>query len=118
MATLTASGLGKQAEARKYGDAFLAKFPDHKLAADVLFIGAESRLLTGDYAGAAERYRDLLKRSPKHASAPQARVRLGLALQLQKKYPEVIALLEPAVEDLSDKALRAEALYLIGRSYA
>ena len=118
MAALAAQGLDQHETAKQHSDTFLARFPKDKLVADVLFIGAESRLLLGQYDAATKQYRRFLKTAPRHANAEQARVRLGLALQMQELYQEAIALLEPLDGKLKDQSVRSEALYLTGRCYA
>jgi len=118
MAALTSQGLDQHETAKQHSDTFLARYPKDKLVPDVLFISAESRLLLGQYNTATTQYRRFLQAAPQHANADQARVRLGLALQLQKRYEEAIALLEPLDGKLQDQSVRSEALYLTGRCYA
>ena len=118
MAAFTSLNLADYAGAKAHGDAFLRMFRNHKLTPDVRFIGAESRLMLEEYADATQWYRQFLSESPEHASANQAHVRLALALQLQKKHSEAIAVLEPLAARLTDRSLKAEALSLAGRSYS
>ena len=61
---------------------------------------------------------NLLQKYPQHADAESWKVRQGTALHLQKKYPEVVALLQPLVAQIKNADARAEALFLIGSSLA
>ena len=118
MAALTALDVDDHAAAKQHSTAFLTKHPNDKLAPDVQYIGAEARLLLREYPAAEQQYRAFLKLAPAHANAPQARVRLGLALQLANKHAEAIAALQSAQADLKDAALVSESLAVIGRSQA
>ncbi len=102
----------------QYADAFLANYPKHELEPDVRYIAAESRLQLGKYDEAEKLYADLLRDYPKHADAESWRVRQGTALELQKKYAEVVALLQPIAGQIKNAEARAEALYLVGSSLA
>jgi TolA-binding protein len=102
----------------QYTDAFLAAFPAHELVPDVRYVAAESRLQLGKYDEAEKLYADLLQKYPQHADAENWKVRQGTALHLQKKYPEVVALLQPLVAQIRSADARAEALFLIGSSLA
>ncbi len=118
MAALTALDVDDHGAAKVNSTAFLTAFPNDKLVPDVQFIGAEARLLLREYADAEQQYRSFLQKAPTHTNAPQARVRLGLALQLANKNAEAVAALEPVLADLKDAALKSEALAVIGRSQA
>ncbi len=116
MSALTALDLDDHAEAKASSAAFLAAYPNDKLVPDVQFIGAEARLLLAEYADAELQYKAFLRKAPTHANAPQARVRLGLALQLANKHAEALTALESAQAELKDPALRSESLAIMGRS--
>ena len=118
MAGFAALGRGDYQAALAHAAAFLSKYPDSELAADVTYVAAESSLQLNQYADAEKRYAELLAKYPKAADAPTWKVRRGLALQLQKKYQETIAALAPALEELGDPQLLAEAKFLIGSSQA
>ena len=118
MAALTALDLDEHAAAKASSTAFLTAYPNDKLVPDVQFIGAEARLLLTEYADAELQYKAFLRRAPTHANAPQARVRLGLALQLSNKHAEALTALESAQAELKDPALRSESLAIMGRSQA
>ena len=102
----------------QYTDAFLAAYPTHELVPDVRYVAAESRLQLGKYDEAEKLYAELLQKYPQHPDAESWKVRQGTALHLQKKYPEVVALLQPLVGQIKSADARAEALFLIGSSLA
>jgi cellulose synthase operon protein C len=109
---------GNFAGALRYADSFLSAYSDHALVPDVCFVAAESRLQLGNYDDAGKLYADLLEKHPEHRDADAWRVRRGIALRLQKKYPEVVALLQPLAGQLKSAEARAEAFFLIGSSLA
>jgi TolA-binding protein len=102
----------------QYADAFLSAYPKHELVPDVRYIAAESRLQLGKYDEAEKLYAELLRDYPRHADAESWRVRQGTALGLQKKYADVVALLQPVAAQIKNAEARAEALYLVGSSLA
>ena len=115
MAALTALEIDSHAAAKASSDAFAKRFPNDALLPDVLFIGAEARLLLREFTEAEKLYRDFLTRAPQHANAAQARVRLGLALQLDGRNGDALKELESTLKSLSDAALKSEALAIMGR---
>ncbi len=117
MAALTALDSDNHAVAKAHSTTFLTQFPNDKLVPDVLFIGAEARLLLKEYSDAEQQYRAFLQKAPTHANAPQARVRRGLALLLAGRNAEAVAALEAANKELKDPALQSEAQALIGRTW-
>jgi len=117
MSALTALDLGDHASAKANSNTFLQQYPNDRLAPDVQFIGAESRLLLREFSDAEQLYRTFLKTSPAHPNAPQAKVRLGLALQLAEKHDDALKVLEAALNDLKDPTLRSEALAITGRCF-
>ncbi len=102
----------------QYTDAFLAAYPTHELVPDVRYVAAESRLQLGKFEEAEKLYAELLEKYPQHPDAESWKVRQGTALHLQKKYPEVVALLQSSVGQIKNADARAEALFLIGSSLA
>lgn len=116
MAALAALDVENYAAARTHSDAFLVKFDGNNLAADVQFVGAEARLMLKDYAGASRQYERFLRIGRNHDNAPQARVRLGLALHLADKHEDAVEWLQASVSNIGDATLKSEALALIGRS--
>ncbi len=109
---------GDYAGTLQYADAFLAAYPTHELVPDVRYVAAESRLQLGKYDEAEKLYAELLQKYPQHPDAESWKVRQGTALHLQKKYAEVVALLQPLVAQIKGADARAEALFLIGSSQA
>lgn len=107
---------GQYEEALKHTAAFQQAYPDHALAPDVLHVAAESHLLLNRLAEAQKLYGELLVKYPNHPEVQLWRVRQGLALQLQKKHQEAIAALEPAIAQIRNPDLLAEAHFLIGSS--
>ena len=118
MSALTGLELDNHAAAKTNSDTFAAKFPNDPLLPDVVFIGAEARLLLREYAEAEKFYRDFLTRAPQHANAPQARVRLGLAMQLAGRNSDALQELDATLNGLPDATLKSEALAIIGRCQA
>jgi TolA-binding protein len=116
MAGFAALELGAYEAALKHATAFLAAQPNHELTPDVMHVAAESQLLLGKTAEAEAQYAQLLQKYPDHPDAELWKVRRGLALELQKKYEETIAALQPALATLKTPSLLAEAQYLIGAS--
>ncbi len=102
----------------RYADAFLAAYPKHELLPDVLYVSAESRLQLGKYDEAEKLYAELLQKYPKHADADAWLVRQGTSLQMQKKYADVVAVLQPVVGRLHNADMLAEAQFLIGSGRA
>lgn len=115
MSALTALEFDNHPAAKASSDAFAQRFPNDALLPDVLFIGAEARLLLREFTDAEKLYRDFLTRAPQHANAAQARVRLGLALQLDGRNGEALNELESTLNSLADAALKSEALAIMGR---
>ena len=118
MSALAAFEIDNHAAAKANSDAFAKRFPHDTLLPDVLFIGAESRLLLREFPEAERLYRDFLKRAPQHANAAQAQVRLGLALQLDGQHEAALKKLASTLNLLSDAALKSEALAIMGRCHA
>ncbi len=116
MAGFAARETGQYEEAIKHAAAFMQAFPQHSLAADVLHVTAESNLLLGRTDPAQELYRRLLKQYPDHPESQLWKVRLGLTLQMQNKHEEVVAVIEPALDEVRNPELLAEARFLMGSS--
>ncbi len=116
LAAYGALSRGDYAAAQQYTDAFLSAYPKHELLPDVRFVSAESRLLLGKYDEAEKLYAELLEKYPRHADADSWRVRQGTALELQKKYADVVALLQPVAAEIKNADVRAEAFFLVGTS--
>jgi TolA-binding protein len=121
-ASLAALQLADYATAKTHTDAFLknATFAKHRLTPEVLFIGAESRLLVEkpDYVGADAFYRRLVTEHAMHAQVPQAGLRIGFCLYSTKKYDDAVAYLTKLAPTLKQPAQTAETQLLIGRSHS
>ena len=115
MAALTALDLGDNAAAKQNSDLFRQSFPQDKLLPDVLFIGAEARLLLKEFDAAVKMYEEFLKLSPEHPSATLGKVRAGLGLQLAGRNDDAVNWLSPILASVSDPALKSEALSILGR---
>ena len=96
-------------------DQFLAKFPGHDLLNDAKYVRAESLLQLKKYPEAATAFGELAKVAD-HPDHSLWTVRHGLALYLQKKYPETIAAMQAALPNIQGADGKAEANYLIGGS--
>ncbi len=122
MAGLAALQLGDFAAAQKHSAAFLAnaKLAKHELVPDALYVGGESFLLAKppDPAQAEVLFRRLATEFPQHKQTPSARVRIGLALHIAKKYDAAVAHLTPLVAELKDPPLVAETQLLLGRCHS
>ena len=118
MAALTALDTEQHDKAKQHSTTFLVRYPQDRLVADVQFIGAEGRLLLGDYVEAGKAYGEFLKSAPRHENAPRARVRLGLALHMAKKHVEAVKWLQSNIDSLQSADLKGEAQALIGRGFA
>lgn len=126
MGALAALTVGDYAEADRQAAAFLqnAQYQSHALVPEVLFVAAESLVLSGGAVGpppqaakAESHYRQIIDKFPGQRHVPASRVRLGLCLYLQKKYDEVVRHLSRSMGQLSDPALQAEAQLLVGRAH-
>ena len=118
MAGFAAMGQNDYPTAIRYAVAFLAAYPNSDLAADVTYVAAESNLQTSQFAVADKGFETLLQKYPSHADAETWKVRRGLALYLQKKFADTIAMLQPMLAGLRSPDALAEAQYLVGASQA
>ena len=116
MAAFAALELGQNDEAWKYASAFLAGNAKHERTPDVLQVAAEAQLQRTQPAEAEKLYRRLLAEYPDHPDAQLWAIRCAVALQLQKKHSEVLALLQPRLSAIRDPLLLAEANHVLGRS--
>ena len=116
MAAFAALELGKNDEAGKHASAFLAAYDKTEPTPDVLHVAAEAELQLGKPAEAEKLYQRLLSEYPNHPDSQLCKVRCALAMQLQKKNTDAIALVTPVLKDIRDPALLAEANHTIGRN--
>lgn len=103
-------------QAKQHVQAFLQAFPAHRLVADVRYVGAESDLQLGRHEQAETAYRSLLEEYSEHPELVYWTIRLASTLYLQRKYAEVISVLEPLIQRLEEPEVLAEAQYLVGAS--
>jgi cellulose synthase operon protein C len=116
MAAFAALGKEDYNTALKHATDFLAKYAQHELAVDVTHVAAESNLQLKKFDEAETLFAQLLQKHGKHADAEAWKIRQGLSLQLQKKYKEAIAVLQPLLKQIKTPAAVAEIQYLIGIS--
>ena len=115
MSALTALDLGDNEAAKHNAELFRQNFSQDKLLLDVLFIGAEARLLLKEFDGAVKLYEEFLKLGPEHPNATLAKIRAGLGLQLAGRTDDAVKWLTPVLATLSDPSLKSEALSILGR---
>jgi TolA-binding protein len=116
MAGFAALGKEDYNAALKHATDFLAKYAQHELAVDVTHVAAESNLQLSKFEEAEKLFGQLLQKHAGHADAEAWKIRQGLSLQLQKKYKEAIAALQPLLKQIKTPAAVAEINYLIGIS--
>jgi TolA-binding protein len=118
MAGFAALGQGDYKTAWKHSQAFLAAYPGNDLSADVMHVAAEAGIQLGNFDEAENLFAQLVEKYPERPDAEAWKVRRGLSLFLQKKYPQTVAALEPLLAGIHAADLLAEANYLIGSSQA
>jgi TolA-binding protein len=108
--------LGKTNEAKDLASEFLERFKDSPLATDIRYIVAESKLMSGAHADAADDYQKLLKdpASTTNMQRPLWVLRAGMATHLAGKHDEAIKLLTEKTDAALPPAQEAEAKYIIG----
>ena len=116
MAAFAALGQADYAAAMQHATAFLSAHGGNELAADVTAIEAESQLQLGKFVEAEKLFAQLAQKYPDHTDADSWKVRRGLALLMQQKYGETIAVLQPLLKELKSPEALAEAHYLVGSS--
>ncbi|MCS7303774.1 MAG: tetratricopeptide repeat protein [Thermoguttaceae bacterium] len=115
MATLSAVETQQFPAALQYAKSFLERFSQHELTPDVLQLAAESHLQLQQYPEAEKLYREALAKAGDKALLLW-KVRYALVLLLCKKYQEAVGLLQPLIGQIQEKALLAEAYYVLGAS--
>jgi TolA-binding protein len=116
MAAFAALEVGQNDEAWKYTSAYLAAHDKHERTPDVLHVAAEAQLQRDQPAEAEKLYRRLAADYPDHTDSQLWKVRCALALQMQKKHAEAVALVVPALSEIRDAELLAEANHVVGRN--
>ncbi len=111
--------LGQTDAAIKLANDFLQRFPDNPLSPDVRYIVAESTLMGGAHAEAAEAYQALIKdpATAKNIQQPLWLLRAAMATYLAGKYDDSIELLEKQLAPSAPGPQVAEAKYIIGASH-
>lgn len=115
-AAFAAMELQQYDEGLKHAAAFVAKYPDDRFFADTKYVEADCQLKLGKLAEAEAGYRELVSKHANHVEIDTWRVRLGLSLYMQKKYPDAVGALQPLVASLKRPDQKAEASFLIGAS--
>ena len=98
---------------------FMKRFSESDLRTDVRFISAESQLMSGKPAGAAETYKKLLSEVPPKTNPqrPLWILRAATANSAAKKYEETISLLKNEYKNIETAAQKAEAQFLVGQAH-
>ncbi|UUO07638.1 tetratricopeptide repeat protein [Blastopirellula sp. J2-11] len=104
------------AAAARLAKTFVEQFPQHELLLDAKYVAAEGALQEKKYADAEKMFRELIAAGEKRPELSKWRMRLALALLLQNKHQDEIALLAPIADKMTDPALQAEAFFLLGSS--
>ncbi len=116
MAAFAALELGRNDDAWKHASAFVTAHNKHERTPDVLQVAAEAQLQRDHPAEAEKLYRRLLAEYSDHPDSQLWRVRCAVALQLLKKPAEAVALVTPALPQIRDQQLLAEANHVVGRN--
>lgn len=116
-AAFAALDLKDYLQAQSLARRFTQTYPDHRLVADAEFVDVEAALQQRDFAAARSKLVSLVERFPDRSDRDAWRVRIGLVDYLAGQYEAAIAHLRPLADELTDAALSAEALYLIGASH-
>lgn len=117
MASFSAHEAEKYRDAIRFSSAYLSKFPQGDLMADVLYVAAESQLQLRQFEQASDAYQELIDAFPRHAKIEDWKVRQALAVYAQDKPQQAVAVLEPLARTLQDSAKKAQAFYLLGASF-
>ncbi|MBM4004431.1 MAG: tetratricopeptide repeat protein [Planctomycetes bacterium] len=96
---------------------FIGKYPQDRLMPHVKSVASEGQLLLNQHAEAEKSYRELVGSFPDQPDVAKWRMRLGLALLLQKKYAEVVAELAPQLAILKAPEMLAEANFLVASGH-
>ncbi|TWT39393.1 tetratricopeptide repeat protein [Blastopirellula retiformator] len=104
------------ATASRLAKAFVDQFPKHELLLDAKYVAAEAALQEKKRNDAERMFRELIAAGGNRPEQGKWQLRLALALQLQEKHNDVVALLAPIAGKQADAALKAEANFLLGSS--
>jgi TolA-binding protein len=92
---------------------FVGKYPQDRLMPHVKYVASDGLLLLNQQAEAEKSYRELISSFATQPDIEKWRMRLGLALLLQKKYAEVVSELLPQLATIKAPELLAEAHFLV-----
>ncbi|MCA9190264.1 MAG: tetratricopeptide repeat protein [Planctomycetales bacterium] len=109
--------LARPADAQKWAEIFLKKYPENPLRNDVAYVAAEALLQQGEHDAAAKAFQKLLAVDRKNVAASIWVVRQAMALYLAGKYESTLQVLADGEATFNEDRVRAEALYLRGASH-
>lgn len=97
---------------------FLKKFPGDLLKSDVMYIAAESSLLTGDPKKAAETYGELLKEKSAQSNPqrPLWIMRAAATSNAARNFEQTVKLIKEELPSLREPLQVAEAQFLLGEA--
>ncbi len=108
---------GKVAEARKWSELFLNRFPQDPLRNDVAAVAAEALLQQGEHKPAATAYDKLRQVDSSNPAYNQWTLRQAMAYYLSGDYQASTRLLETESKKFTTDDQKAEALFILGTSY-
>lgn len=106
--TLNATGRGREAVA--IIDSFAVRNPDRLPADSLAFRKAAIILEDGDFAGAMERYRGLIRDFPQSPLVPNALFQIGRSYEYQGKTDSALVLYRQVLDSYSSSPVAEEAL--------
>ncbi|MEK6247947.1 MAG: tetratricopeptide repeat protein, partial [Planctomycetales bacterium] len=115
-AAWSASNVGEHEIALQQARKFLQDYSEHDLDISVRSVLADSLLNSGALQDAETIYREIIKQSPRHEDVLRWQRLLAWSLYRQNKHADVIALLNPILDQIKEPKLRAEVLFLVGSS--
>lgn len=105
-------------KALEFASEFITKFPSDGLLPDVKFVAAEGALLTGDAAGAAKTYLELIETTgTTNAQRPIWVLRAATTSNASGKPEQTIGMLEDEMDSLATDSQKAEAHVLIAQAH-
>ena len=122
-AAFSALQAARYEKATELAEEFLDRFPEEPLTGDARFVAAESRLLSGQVAAAADAYGTLLKRRDASGSQtddssqrPIWVLRAATAFNAAGRFEKTVNLVREEAQSLPDPSRRAEAQILLGQA--
>ncbi|MEM9367480.1 MAG: tetratricopeptide repeat protein [Planctomycetota bacterium] len=118
-AAFTALQLSEHEQAQDLAEEFTEHFADDALLPDILFITAESKLVSGDAELASKAYQRLLDEDAyrDNDQRPFWVLRAASAFNAAKQFDEAIDLIDQELESLPQPSQRAEALMASGQAH-